>query len=138
MGFWAIWHSGTMSWLSGHLGHLGTSGNLRDVQESSVTSGMTLWHAGTLLACWPNWQTHGTQTNDDHHPLNLVDFRLQAVVVSLQFSGFTGFVMIRWSELEHSETAPSPKTEKYDQKTDIYRTKNELAHKLIDCQNKPE
>ena len=85
----AQWHSGTMSWPSGHLG---TSGNLRDIQGSSVTSGKTLWHAGTLLACWHTCchsrQTHGIQTNDEHHPLNLVDFRLQAaIVVGLWFQG---------------------------------------------------
>ena len=48
MGFWAIWHSGT-SWPSGHLGPPG----------SSDTSEMTLWHAGTLMACWHSRQTHG-------------------------------------------------------------------------------
>ena len=90
----------------------GTSG---DVQGSSVTSGMTLWHAGTLLACWHNWQTHGTQTNDDHHPLNLVDFRLQAVVVGLQFSGFTGFVMICISEAK-LRNRPNPKNRKIQSK----------------------
>ena len=114
-----------------------TSGTLWDLWEAQTLlgwpSGM-LAHSGMLACwhtCWHSRQTHGIQTNDDHHPLNLVDFRLQAVVVSLWFSGFTGFVMIRWSELEHSETAPTPKTEKYGQKPKpgfIYRTKNELAH----------
>ena len=47
-GFWAIWHSGT-TWPSGHLGLLEPPGN---VQGSTDTSGMTLWHAGTLLAWW--------------------------------------------------------------------------------------
>ena len=55
----AQWH--TMSWPSGHLGPPGISGN---VQGNSDTSGMTLWHTGTLLACWHtcwySWQTHGT------------------------------------------------------------------------------
>ena len=56
-----------MSWPSGHLGQLKPPGNVR---VSTNTSGMTLWHAGTLvahLACWHSRQTHGTgnQTNDD-------------------------------------------------------------------------
>ena len=38
-----------MSWPSGHLGPLEPPGN---VQRSTDTSVMTLWHAGTLLACW--------------------------------------------------------------------------------------
>ena len=106
--------------------------------ESSDTSRMTLWHAGTLLACWHAGthtgtvdRTHGIQTNDDHHPLNLVDFRLQAVVVGLQFIRFMQIsVYLRQS----SETAPTPKTEKYSlkwpksDKPGLYRTKNELAH----------
>ena len=40
--------------------------NLQEtVQGSTNTSGMTLWHAGTLLAwlaCWHSRQTHGTGT----------------------------------------------------------------------------
>ena len=36
-----------MSWPSGHLGQLEPPGN---VQGSTDTSGMTLWHAGTLVA----------------------------------------------------------------------------------------
>ena len=51
-----------MSWPSGHLGHLEHPGN---AQGSTDTSGMTLWHAGTLLAwlaCWHSRQTHGTGT----------------------------------------------------------------------------
>ena len=46
MWVWAIWHSGTMTWASGHLGLL------ENVQGSSDTSEMTLWHVDTLLACW--------------------------------------------------------------------------------------
>ena len=70
--FWAIWHSGTMSWPSGHLGLLKPPGN---VQRNTNTSGMTLWHAGTLLAwlaCWHSRQTHGTgKPMMTHHSLTL-------------------------------------------------------------------
>ena len=67
--FWAIWHSGTMSWPSGHLGPLEPPGN---VQGSTNTSGMIPWHAGTLLACWHSRQIHGTgKLMMTHHSLNL-------------------------------------------------------------------
>ena len=90
-----MWHSGTTSWPSGHLGPSGTSGNLRDVQGSSVTSGMTLWHAGTLLACWHTGTHDGTVDRPmayrlmmNTQPLNLVDFGFHtAIVVGLQFQG---------------------------------------------------
>ena len=63
-----------MSWPSGHLGHLEPPGN---VQGSTKTSGMTLWHAGTLvahLACWHSRQTHGTgKPMMIHHSLTLED-----------------------------------------------------------------
>ena len=38
-----------MSWPSGHQGLLEPPGN---VQRSTDTLGMTVWHAGTLLAYW--------------------------------------------------------------------------------------
>ena len=61
-----------MSWPSGHLGQLEPPEN---VQGSTNTSGMTLWHAGTLLtqlACWHSGQTHGTGTlMMTHHSLTL-------------------------------------------------------------------
>ena len=61
-----------MSWPSGHLGQLEPPGN---VQGSTDTFGMTLWHAGTLLAhpaCWHSRQTHGTgKPMMTHHSLNL-------------------------------------------------------------------
>ena len=64
--------SGTTSWPSGHLGQLEHPGN---VQGSTNTSGMTFWHAGTLLAwmtCWHSRQTHGTgKPMMTHHSLIL-------------------------------------------------------------------
>ena len=61
-----------MSWPSGHLGQLEHPGN---VQGSTNTSGMTIWHAGTLLAWlayWHSRQTHGTgQPMMTYHSLNL-------------------------------------------------------------------
>ena len=61
-----------MSWPSGHLGQLEHPGN---VQGSTNTSGMTIWHAGTLLAWlayWHSRQTHGTGNQWWHyHSLNL-------------------------------------------------------------------
>ena len=61
-----------LSWPSGHLGHLEHPGN---IQGSTNTSGMTLWHTGTLLAwlaCWHSRQTHGTgKPMMTHHSLTL-------------------------------------------------------------------
>ena len=58
--------------LQGHLGQLEPPGN---IQRSTDTSGMTLWHAGTLVAhliCWHSRQTHGTdRLMMAHHSLNL-------------------------------------------------------------------
>ena len=75
-----------MSWPSGHLGPLEPPGN---VQGSTDTSGMTLWHAGTLLAWLAHWhsrQTHGTgKPMMTHCSLNLETLMAHTDdVVSLQ------------------------------------------------------
>ena len=60
-----------MSWLSGHLGQLEHPGN---IQGSTNTSGMTLWHAGTLLAQLAHWhsrQTHGAGNQWWHTALSI-------------------------------------------------------------------
>ena len=90
-----------MSWSSGHLG---PSGNLRDIQGSSVTSGMTLWHAGTLLACWHSRQTHGIQTNDEHTASQ--SGRLQTPGSCGRFT-VSGFMMSSVDLRQSSETAPT-------------------------------
>ena len=51
-----------MSWPSGHLGLLEPPGN---VQGSTDTSGMTLWHAGTLLAHWHTGTVDRTMAQAD-------------------------------------------------------------------------
>ena len=60
-----------------------TSGN---IQGSSDTSGMTLWHTGILLillAHWHSRQAHGTgRLMMIHQPLNLVDSGTQMWSVS--------------------------------------------------------
>ena len=60
-----------------HVKAFRTSGTSVIIQGSSVTSRMTLWHAGILLAhlaCWHCRQTHGTgRLMMIHHSLNLED-----------------------------------------------------------------
>ena len=80
-------------------------------QGSSDTSGMTLRHAGTLLACWHTcWhsrQTHGIQTNDDHTALSIwYTSDSQAGVVRL-ISQVDAVYDVCRSEPEHSETGPT-------------------------------
>ena len=72
----------TVLWILSHLAQWhnvlafrtsGTSGKLRHFWNDPLAC----WHTSGMLACWhTHWhsrQTHGIQTNDDHHPLNLVD-----------------------------------------------------------------
>ena len=106
--FWAIWYSGTTSWLSGHLGPSGTSGKLKHFWDDPLAC----WHtSGTLVCwhtCWHSRQTNGIQTNDEHHPLNLVDFRLQSFVVGLQFIRFLWHLYI-WGKAEKLPQPHKPK-----------------------------
>ena len=81
-------------------------------QGSSDTSGMTLWHTGTLLAHWHAGTHAGTVDRPMAYrlmmitqPLTLVDFRLQAVVVGFPVSGF---MMTSVYLSQSSETAPTP------------------------------
>ena len=116
--------------------HLGLQDiwDLLGPQRSSDTSGMTLWHAGTLLACWYTYwhsrQTHGIQTNDDHSPLNLVDFRLQAVVVGLWFHR----VYVTSVDLSQSTQKPA-QPHKPENMVKTNKPGHELAHNLTEiCQ----
>ena len=95
-----------MSWPSGHLGQLEPQGN---IQGSTDTSGMTFWHAGTLLAwmtCWHSRQTHGTgKPMMKHHSLTLDKTLLAHTddVVSLQVDdGIYGDDLDDISELDQA------------------------------------
>ena len=84
-----------MTWPSGHLGLL------ENIQGSSDTSGITLWHAGTL-ACWHSRQTHSTGKLMMITTLSICRLMAHTDVVGLQDDGVDVDVGDAFSESEQA------------------------------------
>ena len=79
-----------------------TSGTSRNVQGSSDTSGMTLWHTGTLVACWHTCQ-HSRQTHDIGRLMmictDLPIWQTQTHRQMWSVSQFHRFIWCRWLKI---------------------------------------